>query len=381
MRVCSTSLRTTIEEVLFSLPELNPERAYSEDSETTRFRLLCQQSVDTHDHRCTGVTTGVHPQEVKHRDGEVNYLSSVLQPILDGQPADPAFLYGPSGAGKTCIAQFTIECLRENVVELNHQYVNCWEDYSRFKTLYTLLDGIGQTLDIHRQSTPKDVLLDRLRNYEGPPYIVILDEVDQLEDKSLLYDLYRILSITMILIANNEEGLFASIDDRLNSRLTDCTRIHFRQYRNNEIVAILKDRVRWGLQGDIVNEGRLNTVANNAAGDARVAIGILRKAARASKKNNLNEIPEQVIRNVVPEAKTEIKQKTVSRLTPHQQTLYEIITEYGEIGPQDLHEEYRCRVTDPKTQRMVRNYLSKLEHYNLIRSEGNTKARIYRAVA
>ena len=27
---------------------------------------------------------------------------------------------------------------------------------------------------------------------------------------------------------------------------------------------------------------------------------------------------------------------------------------------------------------MVRNYLSKLEHYNLIIAEGNTKARIYR---
>ena len=321
------------------------------------------------------------PQEVKHRDGEVNYLSSVLRPILNGNPADPAFMYGPSGVGKTCIAQFTVEQLRENVVELNHQYVNCWEDYSRFKTLYALLDGIGQTIDIHRQSTPKDVLLDRLRNYEGPPYIVILDEVDQLEDKSLLYDLYRIPRLTMILIANSEEGLFASIDARLNSRLTDCTRIHFKKYRNDEIVAILQDRVRWGLQGNVIDEQRLTTIANNAAGDARVAIGILRKAARAAKKNNFNEIPEQVIRNVVPEAKTEIKQKTVSRLTPHQQALYEIITETDKIGAQNLHEEYRCRVADPKTQRMVRNYLSKLEHYNLIASEGNTKARIYRAVA
>nr|WP_281273042.1 AAA family ATPase [Halalkalicoccus subterraneus] len=101
------------------------------------------------------------PQEVKHRDAEVNYLSSVLQPILDGRTADPSFLHGPSGAGKTCIAQYLVEQLRENVVELNHQYVNCWEDHSRFKTLYRLLDGINQTVDIHRQSTPKDVLLER----------------------------------------------------------------------------------------------------------------------------------------------------------------------------------------------------------------------------
>lgn len=64
--------------------------------------------------------------------------------------------------------------------------MNCWEDYNRFKTLYRLLDGVNETLNIYRQSTPTDVLLDRLRDYDGPPYMVILDEVDQIEDKDIL---------------------------------------------------------------------------------------------------------------------------------------------------------------------------------------------------
>lgn len=317
------------------------------------------------------------PQEVKHRDGEVNHLSSVLRPIMNGEQADPAFLYGPTGVGKTCIAQFTVERLRESLVNLDYQYVNCWEDYSRFKTLYTLLNGVEETFDIHRQSTPKDVLLDRLRDHEGPPYVVILDEVDQLEDKSLLYDLYRIPRLTMVLIANNEQGLFAGIDDRLNSRLTDTAHIHFRPYHNEELVAILQDRVQWGLGADVIDEPRLETIADHAGGDARVAISILRKASRTARDANLNEIPDTVIREVVSEAKSEIRQKTVDRLTEHQQTLCEIITEHGEIEPRELHGEYRDRVDEPKTRRMVRNYLSKLEQYNLIASEGNTKARTY----
>lgn len=167
------------------------------------------------------------PNEVRHRDAEVNYLSSVLDPLTDGRQADPALLHGPTGVGKTCIAQFIVEQLRGSVVDLNHQYVNCWEDHSRFQTLYRLLDGIGRTVDIHRQSTPTDVLLDRLREADDSPYVVILDEVDQLEDKALLYDLYRMPHLTMVLIANDEKGLFASMDDRLNSRLTDCEHIHF----------------------------------------------------------------------------------------------------------------------------------------------------------
>jgi hypothetical protein len=107
---------------------------------------------------------------------------------------------------------------------VNYQYVNCWEDYNRFKTLYSILEGINKTIDIHRQSTPKDVLLDRLRDYTGSPYVVILDEVDQLQDRRLLYDLYRVQNLTMILIANNDTEVFSGVDDRLSSRLTTATR-------------------------------------------------------------------------------------------------------------------------------------------------------------
>ncbi|MCU4717922.1 Cdc6/Cdc18 family protein [Halapricum hydrolyticum] len=321
------------------------------------------------------------PREVQHRDAEVNYLSSVLDPITHGQRADPALLHGPSGAGKTCIAQFLVEQLRGEVVDLNYQYVNCWEDHSRFKALYRLLDGIGQTVDVHRQSTPKDVLLERLRESENTPYVVILDEVDQLEDKSLLYDLYRIPHLTMILICNDEDGLFVSMDDRLNSRLTDCERIRFRSYHESELVAILSDRVRWGLTDGSIDTSCLELIAANAGGDARIAIGILRRAARKAKGEPVDKITADIIHEETPEAKSEIKQRTVDRLTPHQKILYNIITETGKIAPQQLYSAYCNRAEDPKTKRMVRNYLSKLEHYNLITAEGNTKARIYRTRA
>lgn len=225
------------------------------------------------------------------------------------------------------------------------------------------------------------MLLDRLRDYDGPPYVVILDEVDQLQDKRLLYDLYRIQNLTMILIANKDTEVFASVDDRLSSRLTTATRLHFDHYSNSELTSILTDRVRWGLDHDVIRDSQLNQITSKAAGDARIAIGILRNAAQRAHGNNLDVISDDVIRNVVPETKSEIQQKTIDRLTTHQQVLYDIITEHGTITPQPLYDEYENRVTDPKTRRTLRNHLSKLEHYNLIESEGNTKARVYRSQA
>ncbi len=321
---------------------------------------------------------GFIPREVQHRDAEVSYLSHTLDPITEQTSADPVFLHGPSGVGKTCLAQFTVERLREAVVSLNHQYVNCWEDYTRFKTLYRLLEGLDKSFDIHRQSTPKDVLMDRLRTYDGPPYVIILDEIDQLQDTRLLYDLYRIPQITMILISNNEKEVFASLDERVRSRLNTCTRIKFDKYRVDELTSILHDRVQWGLDPDAITDDQLRYIADASGGDARTAIGILRNAAVAASSKSRDGILSEDIYNAVPEAKAEIRQKTIDKLNNDQKTLFEILLSRGELPAGELYQAYTKQAEDPKTRRMVRNYLSKLEYYNLIIADGENRGRSYR---
>lgn len=318
------------------------------------------------------------PSEVRHRAEKINYLSAALNPITRGEQAESAILSGPSGVGKTCVSKFTVQQLREEVLDIEYQYVNCWESTTRFRTLYSLLDGIGATIDIHRQSTPTDVLLDRLRDYDGPPYVAILDECDQLEDKDLLYELYRIPNLTLLIVSNREEELFAPLDSRISSRLAGCERIRFSPYSHDELLSILRDRVEWGLSPGVIDENELDLVANAAVGDARVAICILRLAARIARRNDRTEITEDVIEEVIPEAKEEVKQKNAEKLSAHQQVLYDIIQDRGEIRAGPLYDEYANRVTDPKTKRTLRNYLSKMEHYNLVTAEGATKSRRYK---
>lgn len=279
--------------------------------------------------------------------------------------------------GKTCIAKFAVDQLHETVLNLNHTYINCWQNYSRFQTLYRVLEGVGQSLDIHRESTPTDKMLDRLRDYDGPPYVIILDEVDQHEDTSVLYDLYRVREVSMVLIANREVELFTRLDDRVASRLTAATRIHFDRYDVGELVSILEDRARWGLRDDAVTTAQLEMIADTAAGDARVAIGTLRAAARKAVEQGRDQITDTLIEEAEPKAKAEIQQKTVEKLTPDHRLVYDIIHDHGEIVPGNLYEEYREQADDPKTERTVRNYLRKLEHYNLIEANGEGRGRTY----
>ena len=320
------------------------------------------------------------PNDVKHRSNEVSHLSDTLRPIIDGNRAETTFLYGSSGAGKTCVARYTIDRLRENVVALDHQYINCWEDHTRFKTLHRLLKGIDRAYDIHRQSTPRDEMLARLRDHDEP-YVVILDEADQLEEKSLLYQLYRIPNLTMVLIANRQEDVFSELGSRLNSRLQACARIKFGRYSINQLVTILEDRVRWGVDPGAIDTEQLELIADHAAGDARAAIGIFRHAAKVVQREGHDRITASVINDVVSEAKSEIRQKTTEKLTEHQQALYDIITNTGEITPGNLYDRYCAAVSDPKTKRTVRNHLSKLREYNLITANGANRGRSYQPVS
>jgi orc1/cdc6 family replication initiation protein len=323
---------------------------------------------------------GFVPREVEHRDAEVNHLSSVLEPITNGDPADTAVVTGPSGTGKTCISKFVTERLREEVLDVEATYVNCWRNYTRFRTLYQILDDIGATIDIHRQSTPHDELIDRLQQHDGPRTVVILDEADQLEDPSVIYDLHSLPQFAIICIANKEEELFSRVDDRLVSRLRSSEHVRMDKYHDEQLYDILSARAKRGLEEDVVDDDQLYRIADAAAGDARLAIGILRTAANKADRENRGQITGDILLDAAEDARAQIRQKSLDSLTPHQRTVYDIVRDRGPLSPSEIHDRYSEEVDDPRTKRTVRSYLSKMAQYNLLEAKGSSRDREYSLV-
>jgi orc1/cdc6 family replication initiation protein len=320
---------------------------------------------------------GFVPREVEHRDHEVNHLSTVLEPITNGEPADAAIVTGPSGAGKTCISKFVTERLREEVLDVETTYVNCWRNYTRFRALYQILDDLGATIDIHRQSTPHDELINRIEQYDGSRTVVILDEADQLEDPSVIYDLHSLPQFAVICIANEEEQLFSRVDDRLVSRLRSSEHVRMDRYHDEQLFDILSARAKWGLNEGVVTDDQLYRIADAAAGDARLAIGMLRSAASKADRQDHDRITDDVLLDAAEDARTQIRQKSLDSLTPHQQVVYEIVRDHGPLGPKEIRERYADEVDDPRTLRTVRTYLSKMAQYNLLEAEGTSRDREY----
>jgi orc1/cdc6 family replication initiation protein len=318
------------------------------------------------------------PTDVVHRDGEVDALSHVLDPVTDGDLAEPALITGPSGAGKTTITKFVVGRLRESALDVESVHVNCWQSYSRFKAAYSILEGLGRTVDVHRRSTPHDELLDRLADYGGPPVVVTLDEVDQLEDARLVYDLYRLDRFSFVLITNDEAALLADLDDRVRSRLHTAETIQFDRYHVGELVDILAARVEHGLAPDAITGEQLRWIADAAAGDARVGLSILRSAARYADRAGVDAITDAHIEAAIPAARQEVRSKNLDALRPDQRLVFEILQDAEELPPREIYERYTNRVEDPRTKRTVRSWLGKLVKYNLVKASGSGPNRTYR---
>lgn len=318
------------------------------------------------------------PREIVHRHDEMNHLAAALEPVVEGDRPQHAILTGPSGAGKTCIARATLSRLEEQVLDVHTAHVDCWLQGSDFRVLYKLLESVGTTFDVHR-STARDELLERIADVDRP-FLVILDEADQLENPDLLRRLYGIPRLTMILVTNRERDIVAPLDDRLRSRLRSGEHVAFDSYTQAQLVAILSDRAAWGLEPDAVSDAQLERMADAAHGNARDAISILRSAARRAEREGRERIHDGDVEDAIPDARATLRQKSLERLTDHQRAVYEVVQESGELMPKEIRARYRERVDDPRTKRTVRKYLGKLEQYNLLESAGQGPNRTYRVL-
>ncbi|WIV67095.1 Cdc6/Cdc18 family protein [Natrialbaceae archaeon AArc-T1-2] len=318
------------------------------------------------------------PSELEHRDGQISHLTAALRPITHESPGEHTFIYGPSGSGKTTLAKYVAERLERQAVNFRWGYVNCMSDSSTNAVLQRLVRTAGLAAHLSTDGTPSSEFYDQFREFDGQ-VLVILDEVDCLEDETVVHALYDVPNVTMIVITIDEDDLLARTDSRVQSRLRSMTTVALEKYSHAQLVDILRARIRAGLAPGVITSAAIAEIADAAAGDAREAIAILRQAATVVDSSDEREITVDVVGRVEDDAREEIRRDRVDDLGTHKRLLYDIIEAAGEIGATELRETYEQRCSEPKGNSTRRRYLGSLEDkYELIATDGCGRGKVYR---
>ncbi|WP_232702198.1 Cdc6/Cdc18 family protein [Halobacterium wangiae] len=317
------------------------------------------------------------PQELHHREGEIDALTTTLRPVADGFAGEDAFIFGPSGTGKTTIAHYVVDLLQQENLDTTTAYVNAMSNSTRADALYALARDAEVAYDIRKEGSHASRFLDRIGDIDGQ-FIAIVDEVHVLEDYSTLQALWEEPNVTLLLVCLDEEALFAEFDQQLQSRFGGARKVHLDRYTVAEMTAILQGRVNAGLRPGVIREEALEHIADLAAGDARAGIALLRSAVEQAVADGREEITQALVADVEVDARADMRAHRVRELDTDKRLLYEIVREAGELDAGTLHARYEDRAQDPVARSTRRKYLGRLSEYELVYSDGVGRGKHYR---
>ncbi len=347
------------------------------------------------------LTTNWKPDDILHRDQQINNLASILAPSLKGDDPSNVFIYGSVGTGKTLITRHVTEELRtvahEEQVDLNIVYINC-KMKKVADTEYRLLAKLSRQLgdDVPSTGLPTDEVYNRffeaLQEQKGV-VIIALDEIDALVKKvgdEFLYNLTRInddLDETRVSIIgiSNDLNFTEYMDSRVKSSLSE-EEIIFPPYNALELREILDARADKGFTEESLEDGVISKCSALAAqehGDARRALDLIRVAGELAERSE----DEKVVKSHVDRAQDKIERdrivETVRSQPKHSKlvlyTILEMTTDEDEIATGDVYSEYKqlCTEVDVSelTQRRVSGLISELDMLGVINAKVISKGR------
>jgi len=343
------------------------------------------------------------PEDIPHRNKQIEYIASVLAPSLLGQKTSNLFIYGKTGTGKTLSVQHVANELINRskgantlrIISLNCKLKKVAD--TEYRMLAELIRQMGGSVPATGLPTDQ-VYLKFLELLEKSPeklLILILDEIDEVVKKisnsDFLYNLTRLnsdlknIQIAMVGISNDLRFL-DQLDPRVRSSLSE-EELVFPPYNALQLQDILNKRAEAGFKPGVVEDGVVAKCAAFAArdhGDARRALDLLRVAGEIAEReanpkikiNHIDEANQKIERDkVLDVVETQPKQYQLVLYS-----IFKLIEKTKEaIFTGDIYAYYQelCKVVnvDSLTQRRVSDILAEFDMLGLINARVISKGR------
>ncbi len=322
------------------------------------------------------------PDELPHRDLQIERLASILAPALAGSRPSNVFVYGLTGTGKTAVIKYV---LRHLVSKANNTvvfaYINCKQSDTNYRVLAELIRALGRGVPFTGLSTAE--VLKRFRDSLDSRrriMIAVLDEIDCLIKKTgddILYYLTRMNmdlhnSRLSIIGITNDLKFTEYLDARVKSSLGE-EELVFPPYTGFELEDILRRRAKEAFRKEALDDSVIPLCAAIAAkqnGDCRLALDLLLKAAEIAEREGTGKVLEEHVRKAQREIEKNLAVDIISSMPLHVKlVLLSVYVLEGRgkrsITTGEVYETYKGLAAkigvDPVTQRRVSDIINELD--------------------
>ncbi|MFC6764042.1 orc1/cdc6 family replication initiation protein [Natrinema soli] len=342
------------------------------------------------------------PDKLVGRDTELQQYHAALQPVIEGETPSNIFLYGKSGVGKTAATRFLLNRLENSAedidgLDLHTVEINCDGLNSSYQTAVALVNELRDPANQisntgYPQASVYQFLFDEIDSLGGT-ILIVLDEVDHIQDDSLLYKLPRARSNGDISNArlgvvgiSNDLSFRNQLSSKVRSSLCE-KEVSFSAYDATELVQVLRQRESVAFHDNVLEDGVIEVCAAYGAkdsGDARKALDLLLESGDIAREENADVVIENHVTEARRRLQTDQVIEGISNYSQHGQLVLWALTlleERGEtpVRTREIREPYEVLCDregyDPVSTRAVREYLAELETLGIISSTETNRGK------
>jgi cell division control protein 6 len=342
------------------------------------------------------------PDELVGRDTELQRYHAALQPVINNETPSNIFLYGKSGVGKTAATRHILHALERDSasvdeLDLHTIEINCDGLNSSYQVAVSLVNELRDPRKQisntgYPQASVYQFLFEELDKIGGT-VLIVLDEVDHIQDDSLLYKLPRarsngdISDVKLGVIGiSNDLDFRNQLSSKVRSSLCE-KEVSFSAYDAEELRLVLEQRESVAFKDDVLENGVIAMCAAYGAkdsGDARQALDLLLEAGDLARERNDVFVTEAHVREARQRLQTDQVVEGIRNYSDHGQFVLYALTVLGKrtetpARTKDVLQTYKQIVTeeglDPVSERSVRDYLRELEQLGIISSTEYNKGK------
>ncbi|MBM3200471.1 AAA family ATPase [Candidatus Woesearchaeota archaeon] len=308
------------------------------------------------------------PKIVKYREDQQQHMATCIKPLFQNRNGTHLLITGRSGIGKTVAVKKVFEDLEKETLDIIPIYINCWKKDTFYKIALHICEKVGYKW-VHNKKGD-ELFKEACALLNKKKVVFCFDEVDKLEEQSILYSVVEDVYKKSIFMVTNEKDWLAKLDQRIRSRMIPEI-LEFEPYNYDETKGILEQRKESAFVSGIWDDDAFEKVVEKTVelGDIRVGLHMLRESGNAAEIKSSKKIRMPHVESAVKKLDS-FKIRDSKDLGEEENFIIELVKAKPDINLVQLYEDYKKKYN--QSYRTLQRKVADLEGAGLLSVKEST---------